>query len=121
MMRRRDLILLLADGAAFLFGSAALAQEPGRLYRLGMLSDVPREDPSMEAAFDELRRSGFVEGQNLRVEGSFSIGDEETAEVAARLVAAGVDVIWTGATRGPAPPRKRPGPSRSSPWPTIWC
>src|SRR6516165_8825196 len=96
MMRRRDLILLLADGAAFLFGTAALAQEPGRIYRLGMLSDVPREDPSMEAAFDELRRSGFVEGQNLRVEGSFSIGDEETAEVAARLVAAGVDVIWTG-------------------------
>jgi len=96
MMRRRDLILLLADGAAFLFGSAALAQEPGRLYRLGMLSDVPREDPSMEAAFDELRRSGFVEGQNLRVEGSFSIRDEEIAEVAARLVAAGVDVIWTG-------------------------
>jgi len=96
MMRRRDLILLLADGAAFLFGSAALAQEPGRLYRLGMLSDVPREDPTMVAAFDELRRSGFVEGQNLRVEGSFSIRDEETSKVAARLVAAGVDVIWTG-------------------------
>src|SRR5215469_2260708 len=95
-MRRRDLMLLLADGAVCLFCTTAPAQELGRIYRLGMLSDVPREDPTMVAAFDELRRSGFVEGQNLRVEGSFSIRDEETPEVAARLVAAGVDVIWTG-------------------------
>jgi putative tryptophan/tyrosine transport system substrate-binding protein len=95
-VRRRDLMLLLADGAAFLFWTVAHAQELGRIYRLGMLSDVPREDPTMVAAFDELRRSGFVEGQNLRVEGGFSIRDEEIAEVAARLVAAGVDVIWTG-------------------------
>ena len=50
----------------------------------------------MRRGFDELRRSGFVEGQNVHVEGSFSIRDEEIAEVAARLVAAGVDVIWTG-------------------------
>jgi hypothetical protein len=48
-MKRRDLILLLADGATFLFCSAASAQEPGRLYRLGVLTDVPREDPSIEA------------------------------------------------------------------------
>jgi len=95
-MNRRDLMMLLANGAAFLFWTVARAQELGRVYRLGMLSDVPREDPTMVAAFDELRRSGFVEGQNLRVEGSFSIRDEETPKVAARLVAAGVDVIWTG-------------------------
>jgi putative ABC transport system substrate-binding protein len=95
-MKRRDLILLLADGAVCLFCTTARAQELGRIYRLGMLSDVPREDPTMVAAFDELRRSGFVEGQNLRAKGSFSIRDEETPEVAARLVAAGVDVIWTG-------------------------
>src|SRR5215471_14979397 len=95
-VRRRDLILLLASGAACLLWTDARAQEPGRIYRLGMLSDVPREDATMVATFDELRRAGFVEGQNLRVEGSFSIRDEETPEVAARLVAAGVDVIWTG-------------------------
>ena len=77
-MNRRDLMMLLANGAAFLFWTVARAQELGRVYRLGMLSDVPREDPTMVAAFDELRRSGFVEGQNLRVEGSFSIRDEET-------------------------------------------
>ena len=96
-MRRRDLILLLASGAACLLWSDARAEEPGRVYLLGFISDVPRDDPSIVAAFDELRRSGFVEGQNLRVvKGGFSLRDEETPEVAARLVAAGVDVIWTG-------------------------
>jgi putative tryptophan/tyrosine transport system substrate-binding protein len=94
-MKRRDLMLLLG-GAAFLDAPIGRAQEPGRVYRLGMLSDSPREDPSIVVLFDELRRSGFVEGQNLRVEGRFSVRDEETSEAAARLVAAGVDAIWTG-------------------------
>ena len=94
-MRRRYLIALLGGGA-LLLSTLGRAQAPGRVYRLGFLSDLPRDDPSIVAAFDELRRSGFVEGQNLRAKGSFSIRDEETPEVAARLVAAGVDVIWTG-------------------------
>ena len=94
-MRRRDLIMLLG-GAALLCTATGRAQEPGRVYRLGMLSDSPREDASIVALFDELRRLGFVEGRNLRVEGRFAIRDEETPEVAAMLVAAGVDAIWTG-------------------------
>jgi len=96
-VRRRDLILLLADGAVCLFCTAARTQELGRVYRLGVLFDAARDDPGIVAGLDELHRSGFVEGQNLRVEGRFSISDDETAaEVAARLVATGVDVIWTG-------------------------
>jgi putative ABC transport system substrate-binding protein len=94
-MNRRDLIMLVG-GAALLHSATGRAQEPGRVYRLGMLSDSSREDPSIVALFDELRRAGFVEGQNLRVEGRFLIRDEETPEVAAMLVAAGVDAIWTG-------------------------
>ena len=62
-----------------------------------MLLTLARDDPGVVAGLDELHRSGFVEGQNLRVEGRFSIRDDETAaEVAAHLVATGVDVIWTG-------------------------
>jgi putative ABC transport system substrate-binding protein len=94
MKRRR--FLLGALGLLF-SGTATRAQEPGRVYRLGVLFDAARDDPGIVAGLDELHRSGFVEGQNLRVEGRFSIrDDEETAEVAARLVATGVDVIWTG-------------------------
>ena len=93
MKRRRFLLGALGLLSS---GTAARAQEPGRVYRLGVLFDAARDDTGIVAGLDELHRSGFVEGQNLRVEGRFSIRDEETAEVAARLVATGVDVIWTG-------------------------
>jgi putative ABC transport system substrate-binding protein len=94
-MRRRDLIILLG-GAAFLDASVGRAQEPGRVYRLGMMVGNRREDASYAALFDELRRLGFVEGQNLQVVGRSPVRDEEAPEVAAMLVAAGVDAILTG-------------------------
>jgi putative ABC transport system substrate-binding protein len=97
-VNRRELIILLG-GAALLHAATAGAQEPGRVYRLGMLSYLPRESANTVALFDELRRSGFVEGQNLRVEGRFAIRDEETPEVAAMLVATGVDAILTAGER----------------------
>jgi len=43
-------------------------QEPGRIYRLGCLLTSPRDAPHYVALFDELRRLGFIEGQNLVVD-----------------------------------------------------
>ena len=63
MKRRR--FLLGALGLLF-SGTATRAQEPGRVYRLGVLFDAARDDPGIVAGLDELHRSGFVEGQNLR-------------------------------------------------------
>jgi putative tryptophan/tyrosine transport system substrate-binding protein len=60
-MRRREFIALIGASVAWPF--AALAQEPGRTYRLGCLLTTPRE--ANIAFFDELRRRGFIEGQNL--------------------------------------------------------
>jgi ABC-type uncharacterized transport system substrate-binding protein len=94
-MRRRELIILLG-GAALLDAPIGRAQEPGRVYRLGIMTLNLRENANYVAMFDELRRSGFVEGQNLQVVGRFSMRVEEAPEVAAMLVAAGVDAILTG-------------------------
>jgi putative tryptophan/tyrosine transport system substrate-binding protein len=94
-MKRRDLIILLA-GAALLDAPVGHAQEPGRVYRLGMMVRGPRDNVSFSALFEGLGQSGFVEGQNLRVEGCFSIRDEDAPEVAKALVASGVEVIMTG-------------------------
>jgi putative ABC transport system substrate-binding protein len=93
-MRRRELMLLLC-GAAFLDAPIGRAQEPGRVYRLGIMFGLPREEAG-NALFDELRGAGFIEGENLKVEGRFSMREEEAPEVAAMLVAAGVDAIMTG-------------------------
>jgi putative ABC transport system substrate-binding protein len=94
-MRRRELMVLLG-GAAFLDAPIGRAQEPGRVYRLGIMFGLPREEAGNVALFDELRRAGFIEGENLQVDGRFSMREEEAPEFAAMLVAAGVDAIVTG-------------------------
>ena len=66
-MKRRDFITLLA-GAVGAWPLAVSAQEPGRTYRLGGLAPNPREAPQYVAMVEELRRSGFIEGQNLSID-----------------------------------------------------
>ena len=64
-MTRRTFITLLG-GAAAAWPLAARAQEAGRTYRLGVLvPTVSWQSPVVLALSDELRRNGFVEGQNL--------------------------------------------------------
>jgi putative ABC transport system substrate-binding protein len=95
-MRRREFIAGLAGVVASPF--AGRAQEPGRTYRLGIVSPSGRGSPPIIAFFDELRRGGFVEGQNLSVIPSgLGIADEQYAEVSAALVQAAPDVIVSDA------------------------
>jgi putative tryptophan/tyrosine transport system substrate-binding protein len=65
-MKRREFIALL--GGALLPPSGASAQQVDRTYHLGFLSANPREAPQNMALLDELRRSGFIQGQNLVVD-----------------------------------------------------
>ena len=95
-MRRREFIALI--GASVASPLAAMAQEAGRTYRLGCLWAVPRgDDPAYKAFFDELRRRGFIEGQNLTVEyRPWALHFDLVSQYAAELVNARVDVIITG-------------------------
>jgi putative tryptophan/tyrosine transport system substrate-binding protein len=97
-MSRREFITLL--GAAAAWPLAALAQEAGRTYRVGALTGGPRGSPGGVAMFDELRRSGFVEGQNLTIDWRpYSPHIDRISEIAADLVKSKVDVIFaTGDT-----------------------
>jgi hypothetical protein len=95
-MRRREFITLIG-GAAAAWPLAARAQEPSRTYRIGFLIRAPRNTPFADAAFDELRVNGFIDGQNLIVlPGGFDDPNEVVAERAAALVKAGPDVIIAG-------------------------
>ena len=92
-MRRREFIAVIGASVAWPF--AALAQEPGRTYRLGCLWASPRgDDPAYKAFFDELRRRGFIEGQNLTVEyRAYGQHVGLIPQYAVELVKARVDVI----------------------------
>jgi putative ABC transport system substrate-binding protein len=91
-MRRREFIALVGGAATALLRTPAAAQEPGHTYRIGGLSVQPRTKQHWVAMFEELRRVGFVEGQNLAARG-WELRVEQFPEVAAELVKAKVDVI----------------------------
>jgi putative ABC transport system substrate-binding protein len=99
-MRRRDLLsgLLLATATR----NAAHAQPSGKVYRIAIVRPSGRvaedsevgDHPYFPAFFKELRRLGYVEGQNLVVERFSGEGQTERgAELARTVVASKPDVI----------------------------
>jgi putative tryptophan/tyrosine transport system substrate-binding protein len=66
-LKRREFITLLG-GATAAWPLGAGGQELGRIYRVGALIVSPRDAPHHVAFFDELRRLGFIDGQNLAVD-----------------------------------------------------
>ena len=100
-MRRREFITLLSGAAAW--PVAARAQQPGRIYRLGILTGLKRDSPVIIAFFEELGRLGFVEGRNLSVvPDGFEVRHDELTERATEIIKAAPDVIFTP---GPTPTR----------------
>ena len=92
-MRRREFVALMGASVAWPF--AAMAQQAGRTYRVGGLSSGPRNSPAIVAMFDELRRFGFIEGQNLTIDWrQYTLHIDLISEFAADLVKAKVDVIY---------------------------
>jgi hypothetical protein len=94
-VKRREFITLLGGAAAWPL--AARAQQPGKVYRLGVLADVT---PALGGLFYGLRDLGYVEGQNLIIERRSSEGRAERwSELAAELVGLRVDAIVVSTTR----------------------
>ena len=94
-MRRREFIALI--GANITWSHVARAQQAERNYRLGCLLPLTRDAPINVAFFNELRRRGFIEGQNLTVEyRAYGLHPDLISQYAAELVKARVDAIVTG-------------------------
>jgi putative ABC transport system substrate-binding protein len=113
-MRRREFIALM--GASIAWPFAAMAQQAGRTYRLGCLLPATLDVPVNAAFFEELRRRGFIEGQNLTVEyHAYGQHVDLIWQYAAELVKARVDVIVVaGGVWAFAPHSKRRKQFRSS-------
>ena len=111
-MRRREFIALMGASVAWPF--VAMAQEPGRTYRLGCLFPLTRDVPVNAAFLNELRRRGFIEGQNLTVEwralGNHHDGKYCVAPADRHAVIPEV-IIWTASEALPVRPRSQPRPN----------
>ncbi|MGZ5867199.1 MAG: hypothetical protein ACXWKC_17645 [Xanthobacteraceae bacterium] len=97
-MRRREFITLISGAtAASVAPFSTRAQERGRIYRLGFISPVARNDPGIVAFLDELRLHGFVEGQNLAIlPDGFQVQNEQIADLVTAMVKAAPDAILSG-------------------------
>ena len=92
-MRRRELITLLG-GVAVGWPLGAMAQNGERSYHLGILWPLLPQGQIALAFFDELRRRGFIEGQNLTIDyRAYAAHVDLTSQYASELVKAQVDVI----------------------------
>ena len=84
-------------GAVVACSMAARAQKPGRIYRVGGLFQGPWNAPHHVALREELRRFGFIEGQNLFLDSDgHGVRPEQFAEHAVELVRSNVDAINCG-------------------------
>jgi putative tryptophan/tyrosine transport system substrate-binding protein len=95
-MRRREFITFIGS-ATVTWPFASIAQEAGRTYRLGILFPFPREHPLIVLLLDDLRRRGFIDGQNLTINYRvFGQHPELISEYAAQLIKAEPDVLYVG-------------------------
>jgi putative tryptophan/tyrosine transport system substrate-binding protein len=95
--KRREFITLLG-GAAAVWSLAARAQQPERMRRIGVLTNLAENDPEerrrMAAFLQALQKLGWRDGDNVRIDYRVALGKVDNArKYAAELVALAPDVI----------------------------
>ena len=105
MTTRRAFIGTLAGGL-LAAPRVAEAQQAAKVYRLGLLGGYPPNSPggrrAWEGFFQGMREVGYVEGQNILVEGRwYGERTDRLPALAAELVRLKVDVIVAGAAPAP--------------------
>src|SRR5262249_15355046 len=128
-LKRREFIALLG-GAAAAWPLPARAQQAGNVYRVavvrtsGLVADMTEagDNPSFRAFFQELRRLGYVEGQNLIVGRYSGEGHQERySELAHEVVRTEPHLIVAVST--PLVLIFKAGSLESwpTPSPMVWC
>jgi putative ABC transport system substrate-binding protein len=97
-MRRREFVTLLG-GAAAAWPLAARAQQPERMLRIAVLSNLTEDDPearARDAAFVQgLQHLGWVDGRNVRIDYRYAAADPPRfRRYAGELVALAPDVAF---------------------------
>jgi putative ABC transport system substrate-binding protein len=76
-----------------------MSQQPGKVWRIGVLQPGTPPEPLVDVLRDGLRNLGYVEGRNLILELRWAEGKNDRLEpLAAELLAAKVDLITTFST-----------------------
>src|SRR5260370_29764447 len=96
MMQRGAFLGAMALGAVIAGAlSPALAQQPAKVFRIGILSPAERSSTKIFDAFrEELRGLGYIDGKNISIEYRLAAGDfSRLPAMAGELVRTPVDII----------------------------
>jgi len=87
--------LIVVTVVLFGLGAAVEAQQPKKMSRMGLLTAAGSPSPQSPSPLDlGLRKLGYVEGQNISVEGRYANGQQSRfLELATELVTHPLDVI----------------------------
>src|SRR5947209_9322491 len=101
-MKRRAFITLVG-GAAAAWPLAASAQQRERMRRIGVLVNLPADDPQAQvrnaALLQGLQELGWTVGRNVRIDFRWGAGNaDNTRKFAAELVALAPDVLLAPGT-----------------------
>ena len=101
-MKRREFITLLG-GAAAVWPVVAHAQQPERMWRIGVLMAQVVDDPEgqarLAAFLQGLQELGWTHGRNVRIDTRWNAGNaDEIRNYAAEFVALAPDVILAAGT-----------------------
>jgi putative ABC transport system substrate-binding protein len=110
MISRRKIIFALA-ASPLAASFRAYSQQPGKIWRIGVLAVAPSADPRAAVFWtplvDGLRELGYVEGKNISIEARFSGTDmDRLRELADELVRLRVDIIIAVTTAAAQAARK---------------
>jgi putative tryptophan/tyrosine transport system substrate-binding protein len=99
-LTRRELITLLGGTVAG-WPVAAFAQQPDRVRRIGVLMNLPADDPEalrrVTALVQGLQQLGWTDGRNLRVDYRWGVDTDRIRKNAVELVALLPDVVLANA------------------------
>ena len=86
---------LLVSVVSIVFAAAVEAQQPKKMSRMGLLTAAGSPSPQSPSPLDlGLRKLGYVEGQNISIEGRYANGQlGRFLELATELVSHPLDVI----------------------------
>ena len=95
-MRRREFIRVFG-GAAATWPLAARAQQTERVRRVGVLMNVPENEPNAQARFTAflqgMQQLGWADGRNIRIDFRWGGNDAKMRKNAAELVALAPEII----------------------------
>jgi putative ABC transport system substrate-binding protein len=107
-MRRREFVILL--GCPLIArATAALAQDTGKIRRIGLLRVGPPPAAFIDGFRQGLREQGFVEDQHFVIEYSLAPSAAQVPDAAAELARRKVDVILASGTPSVFPARNAAG------------